>query len=71
MRRRNEGNAPGYGKCSDVGSYVVREGRNAGTHVGFPVPPPHAIVHAFPGFSLVRAYAAAQGIPTKRKGLAV
>ena len=40
------------------------------THVGFPVSPPHAIVHAVPGFTLVRAYAEAQGIPTKRKGLA-
>src|SRR5437660_9361993 len=39
-------------------------------HVGFPVPPPHAIVHAVPGFTLVRAYAEAQGILTERKGLA-
>ena len=30
MRRRNGRNALGYGKRSDAGSYVVREGRNAG-----------------------------------------
>lgn len=41
------------------------------THVGFSVPPLHAIVHAAPGFTLVHAYAAARGIPAKRKGLTV